>query len=416
MSERITNRLKTVGRGEIDINEALTRGVDRVLPDAESLAERIKDNQISLYLGIDPTSPNLHIGHTVPLRKLEHFRELGHRVTLLFGTFTGMIGDPTDKTASRIRLTPEQISNNIQTYEEQAGRILNLSQDTANPVQIAHNHEWLGPLNFEQIIDLAAQFSVQDLLSRSMYQDRMRDNKRIGLHEFLYPLMQGYDSVALEIDMEVGGRDQIPNMLAGRQLVREFLRKEKWVLATKLIEDPSGKKMGKTEGNIVNLNDLPEVKYEAIMTWPDTAIPMGLELITSVPMQMVREVDEGLKSGDLNPLHVKEALAYRVVAETDGTTEADYAQEEFTRVKRQGQIPRRMAEFSAQPGLGIADLLLATGLATTREDAEFKTSKSAIFVNGVQVKGDFVWGGDEAIVQIGQKTIKNVRKIVADSK
>lgn len=410
MKEQYFEQLRVVEKEETVIREALRRGVEDVLPTYKGLENEMKDRRLKLYLGIDPTSPDLHIGHTVPLRKLRQFQDLGHEVVLLFGTFTGMIGDPTDKSAARVKMTPEQIDKNIATYAEQAGKILDLSDDAANPIQIAHNHEWLGKMDFAEVVDLMSNFTVDQMLKRSMFQKRQQDDKPIWLHELTYPLMQGWDAVAMGVDLEVGGKDQTFNMLVGRDLVGRYLDKEKWVMATQLIEDPDGKKMGKTEGNIVNIKSFPEWKYEAIMTWPDSAIPMGFELLTDVPLEEVYKAKELLNKNEVHPMKLKEALAYRVVSELDGHEAASYAEEEFDRVKRKGNLPRRIKEVQVQSGSELAEVMLQSNLVNDISSAKTKLAQRAVFVNGEIAKRDYVCKDDD-LIQIGKKTIKNVRKV-----
>jgi len=419
MGKELIEQIAKVENEAISIREALVRGVAQdengnslIAPDYQSLEHAMGERRLKLYLGIDPTSPELHIGHTVPLRKLRQFQELGHEVNLLFGTFTGMIGDPTDKSAARVRLTREQINTNIADYKEQAAKILDLSPDAKNPIKIVHNDEWLAPINFEGVLDLASNVTVQQMLERRMFKDRIDAGKPISLTEFLYPILQGYDSVAMEVDLEVGGKDQIFNMLVGRNFVKTYLNKEKWVLPTKLIEDPSGKKMGKTEGNIVNIRDFPEVIYEGIMTWPDSAINMGFELITSLPIEQVQIINEKLINGELDPMVTKEALSFRVTQELHGTDAAIYAKEEFQRVKREGKLPRRMHEVSIESGTKLSEVLILSGLCKTKEDAARKIAQKSIFIDGQQPQKDIIWPETAFSVQIGKKTIKNVRQVV----
>jgi tyrosyl-tRNA synthetase len=245
-----------------------------------------------------------------------------------------------------------------------------------------------------------------------MFADRMKNGTPIYAHEFLYPLMQGYDSVAMGVDLEVGGKDQVFNMLVGRDLVREMQGRNKWVMGTKLIEDPSGKKMGKTEGNIVNIRDFPEVKYEGIMTWPDTAIGVGFELITNVPYEKVLIIKEKLEDGSLDPMVTKEALAFRVVSELDGNEAALYAQEEFRRVKREGLMPRRMNQVEIQKGSRLDSILVSSGLAKNLVDAKDKITRSSIFIDGQQVGKNIIWPETANVIQVGKKTIKNIRRVV----
>lgn len=419
MAERkITDTLVSAERESPSIEQALRRGVARdkegismILPDRDSLEAQMMERQLILYLGIDPTSPELHIGHIVPLRKLRHFQDLGHKVNLLFGTFTGMIGDPTDKSAARVKLTRAQIDQNVADYRDQAATVLDLSESAPNPITVVYNHEWLGSIDFAGVVDLASNFTVQQMLERAMFKDRLDSKKPIYLHEFLYPLMQGQDSVALGVDVEVGGVDQIFNMLVGRDLMKIYLQKEKWVLPTQLIEDPSGKKMGKTEGNIVNIRDLPEIKYEGLMSWPDTAIAMGFELITSVPMENVHILSEMLRDGTINPMEAKEALAYRVVAELDGAEAAKFASEEFTRVKRNGELPRRIATVSIERGTALTEVLIKAGLVKTPVEALGRINTKSVFVDGVRAGADMAWPESAQTISIGKKTIRNIRRV-----
>lgn len=411
--ETLLETLRAGRNEETTVQTIATRGVAEVQPTV-GLEENLQEKRLSVYLGIDPTAPELHIGHGVPLIKLRQLQELGHKVHLLFGTFTGMIGDPTDKSAARVRLTPEDIQRNIATYSEQAGKILDLSPDAQNPIAIVHNHEWLGTLNFADIVDLAANFTVQQMSVRRMFQDRMEADQPVYLHEFLYPLMQGYDSVAMDIDVEVGGKDQLFNMLIGRDLVARYLNKDKWCVATKLIENPvTGRKMGKTEGNVVAILDWPEIKYEAIMTWPDEAISLGFELLTRVPMEEVVLMDAMIKSGELNPIDAKKALAYRVVAELDSLEDAEYATEEFDRVFKQKLEPRRMKEAVAEVGMSVLDLLVKTGLSKDEGEATALARSGSIFLGGKQIKPSYKLSDldSEATLQVGKKSLAKRRKI-----
>lgn len=413
--EELQENLRSSVPQETTIEDTLGRGVETLLPNKEGLVSLMQESRIRLYLGIDPTSPDLHIGHLVPLRKLRQFQNLGHEVILLFGTFTGMIGDPTDKSAGRVRLDAAQIGKNIETYEQQASKVLDLSKFTSNPILIKHNHEWLQSLTFSEVVDLAANFSVQQMEARSMFQDRIKEDKPIWLHEFLYPLMQGYDSVFMDIDLEVGGKDQIFNMLVGRDLMKRYHDKEKWVLGNKLIEDPSGKKMGKTEGNIVNINEWPEVKYEALMTWPDGAISTGFELLTLASLEDVKETQTIVETQGINPMIFKEAFAYRVISELDGKEAADYAEEEFSNVKRKKMLPRRIKEVEVNPNLKLNDVLVLAGLAKDEAEAFRYISAGAVVINGKDIRKNIILPAPEVLIQIGRRTIKNIRLVKFDT-
>jgi len=395
--------------------EILTRGVNTILPDTEGLQKLMEERPIDLYLGVDPTG-ELHIGHSVPLRKLRQFQDAGHHVTFLFGDFTALIGDPTDKTAARVKQTPEQVANHMKNYLEQVGHILDLSPHAKNPIHIRKNSEWLSDLSLKEILDIQANFSVQQMLERSMFQKRLQEEKPIWLHEFSYPWMQGYDAQVLDVDLEVGGKDQLFNMMVGQTLVRRNNHHEKWVMGLNLIEDPTGKKMGKTEGNIVNLNDLPEVMYEAIMTWPDSSIAIGFELITTIPMEWVDKVKKeilphALEGKGLHPMDLKQALAFRVVSDLYGNQEATYAEEEFERVKRQQQLPRRIKEVTVEKGTSLIDILIHSSLAKNEQEAQRLLTQQAVLIDGVNIRKNIPWTQNESIIQIGKKTIKNIRRI-----
>src|SRR3989339_591169 len=261
------------------INELLTRGVENIYPKKDFLEAKLKSGKpITLYTGYDPTAPTLHIGHGITMMKLRQFQDLGHKVIMLIGDFTGMIGDPTDKGAARQKLTREQVLANCKNYQEQASSILNF--EGANPVAVKYNSEWLGKMNFAGILELTSHFTVQRMMERDMFEKRQEENKPIYLHEFLYPVMQAYDSVAMEVDGEVGGNDQTFNMLAGRDLMKDLQGKEKFVLTMKLLVDSTGKKMGKSEGNMIALADKPEDMFGKVMSWTDEMILKGFELCT----------------------------------------------------------------------------------------------------------------------------------------
>jgi tyrosyl-tRNA synthetase len=401
---------------DLNVDEVLSRGVENVLPDASGLKNEMLSRKIKLYLGIDATSPYLHIGHTVPLRKLRQFQLLGHDVYLLFGGFTSEIGDPSDKTAARKKLTPEDVSRNMATYLTQAGKILDLSETAKNPIKIVNNKEWLEPLNFRNIVDLASNFSVQQIEERDMYKKRREESKPIWLHEFLYILMQSYDASHLDVDLEVGGNDQTFNMLAGQTLVRRLNGHEKWVMGMKLITDKSGKKMGKSEGNALNILDYPAWKMESLMLWPDNSIPQTLRSLTTVGMETIDEIEKSLPEiidgrSDVNIVDLKKAVSYKVIQELDGKEAADFSIDEFERVKQNGEMPRRVMEVACESGLNLQSILISSQLAENIEDANLKIRGGSVFVDGKQVRQNIIWSNGLSYVSIGKRTIRNIRKI-----
>jgi tyrosyl-tRNA synthetase len=403
----------------VSLDTILRRGVDTIMPE-QGLRELLESGPQALYLGIDPTAPDLHVGHMVPLRKLRQFQELGHHVILLFGTFTGMIGDPSDKSSTRKRLTPAQVESNVSTYRQQAGQILDLSESAANPVTVVYNHDWLEKLGFADVVELAAQFTVNQFVARETYRLRLEAGTPLFLHEFLYPLMQGYDSVALSdefgLRIEVGGKDQIPNMMSGRDMLGALRGVSKYVLGTKLIEDPSGIKMGKSLGNVVNLTDLPEVAFEGLMSWTDGQVAPALEMLTALPMELVERVDAEMKliaegGSDENPMTLKEAFAFRIVSQIHGEEEANQAQGIFDLVKRQKQLPPRMREVEVQSGTTLVEALVASGLAKTAEEAQSKLTQQAVRLDGEQIRKNVTLSGTN-VVELGKQSIKNVRRII----
>ena len=296
------------------IDELLTRGVENVIPRDLAKKKLASGERIRVYLGIDPTGAQLHLGHSVPLRKLKAFADLGHEVIFVVGGFTAMIGDPSGRDTLRPALTREQVKENFRTYKRQAEKILDFSS-----VTIRYNDEWLAPLTLNDIVKLASNFTVQQMLQRDMFEKRIKDGKPIALHEFLYPLMVGYDSAVLDVDAELGGSDQEFNMLAGRQLQSALKKRDKFVLTTKLIEGTDGRKMSKTYGNCIYLEDAPADMYGKVMSVRDELMPVYFETCTDIPMD---EVQKLLAS---HPRDAKQRLAKEIVTMYHGADAAQAA-------------------------------------------------------------------------------------------
>jgi len=362
------------------IETLLTRGVEHIFPSREFLEARLKDGkQLSLYLGIDPTGPDLHIGHSIQLRKLRQFQELGHKIILLIGDFTGMIGDPTDKSATRVRLTRDQVLKNAEHYKEQAGKILDFGGK--NPVELKYNSEWLGKMSFSDVLELAANFTVPQMLARDMFKRRMKEGKDIYIHEFLYPLMQGYDCVAMDVDGEVGGNDQTFNMLAGRTLMKAMKGKEKFVIANKLLEDPTGKKMGKSEGNMIRLSDSSDEMFGKIMSWTDGMILPGFEILTD---DELKPIEKEIKNG-VNPRDLKARLAREIVGFYFGEKEADSASERFDQMFKEHGTPEEVSEHKIALAMSLVDVLIDCGFVKSKSDA-----RRLIDGGGVKLDGKVV--------------------------
>jgi tyrosyl-tRNA synthetase len=364
------------------LDEWLTRGISAVLPDAGALKKRLEQGSVKVYLGADPTAPTLHIGHLIPLRKLAALQKMGHQVIFLIGDFTAMIGDPTDKLATRKQLTREEVLANCASYKEQLRGIIDF--DGPNAAQLLFNSDWLSKLTFADVVELSAHFTVQQMMERDMFEKRWNEEKPIGLHEFMYPLMQGYDSVAMDVDVEIGGNDQTFNMLAGRTLLRDYKSKEKFVVTTKLLTDEAGKKMGKSEGNMITLTDSPEVVYGKVMRWTDGMIAPGFELLTDLPMEEITQMRAAMEAGE-NPVTFKKRLAAELVASLRGTAAAQAAAEHFARVHGAGELPEEIAEVSAPAGANIIDVLVATGAVPSKTEARRQVEQSGVRVDGETV-------------------------------
>jgi|SRR5581483_8126888 len=330
------------------IEALLTRGVENIFPSKEFVAKKLASGErLTVYLGVDPTGPSLHMGHVIPLLRLAKFQELGHQIILLVGDFTAMIGDPTDKSSTRKKLSREEVLQNLKEYQNQASKIISFSGE--NKALIKFNSEWLGKMNFAEVLELASHITADQLAKRAMFVERAKEGKPTYAHEFLYPLMQGYDSVAMDVDGEIGGNDQTFNMLVGRDLMKSLKNKEKFVIATRLLADASGKKMGKTEGNMVSLDQSPEETFGAVMSWRDGMIVPAFELLTDVPMQEINTE---------NPKEAKMKLAKEIVQMYHGEKAAEQARQNFEKTFGEGKIPENISEVSASQGETLANVLL----------------------------------------------------------
>lgn len=399
------------------IEEVLSRGVANIYPDKESLAKvLVSGKRLRLYCGYDPTAPSLHIGHAITLRKLAQFQGLGHEVIMLIGDFTAMIGDPTDKSAARKKLTRQQVEANLKNYQKQASSVLKFTG--ANPAQIKFNSQWHDQLTFADLIEVAASFTVGQMMARDMFQKRMAQAKPIFLHEFLYPLAQAYDSLAMDVDLELGGNDQTFNMLCGRDLMAsEFAgqrRKEKFVLTTKLLTDASGKKMGKTQGNIVNLDETPDNMYGKIMSWPDEMILPGFELCTDTSLDELVYIKKQLQAGKNNPRDFKMKLAFEIVKQFHSEIAAKIAQAQFIKRFQKKEIPDQIPEFQlAEDKMRIDEILVKAGLAKSKSSAKRLIEQKAVKVNNeiiddfkkeltIPAKGLLIQKGKRFFVKVGK--------------
>lgn len=355
-----------------DVEELLSRGVEKVIPRDLAEAKLNSGEKIRVYHGVDPTGAKLHLGHSVQLRKLKAFADAGHEVIFVVGSFTAMIGDPTGRDAMRASLTKEAVEENFKTYKEQAAKVLDMSK-----IAVRYNHEWLEKLDFGGIIDLASHFTVQQMLQRDMFDKRLKENKPIAVHEFLYPLMVGYDSVVLDVDGELGGSDQEFNMLAGRTLQTVFHKRDKFVLTTKLIEGTDGRKMSKTYDNCIYLEDSAEEMYGKLMSVKDELVGKYFECLTSVPMETVAEILSG------HPKEAKMKLAFEIAKMYHGEAAAERAQESFEHTFSQGGVPAEVLTVTISKNAQLVDILLEHNLVSSK--TEFNRLQKAGAIREVDI-------------------------------
>ncbi len=315
------------------IPEILTRGVEQILPSADGLAQLMAEQKIKLYLGIDPTGNDLTLGHSVVLRKLQQFADQGHSVILLIGNGTVRIGDPTGRDSTRPELTDEVIVQNFQTWKNQASKILNFDQ-----IEIKYNGDWLDKLTYQDIVKLLAKTTVQQLLERDMFQKRIEKGQPIFGHEVIYPMLQGYDSVHLDVDLEIGGTDQLFNMMMGRQLQKSINNRDKWVLTTPIINGTDGRKMSKSYGNYIALTEEASHMYGKLMSLDDDQILPYFTLLTDVPLNEIEEMSQAMERGD-NPLQFKKYLAKTITSMYHDHAQAERAEQEFEKTVQNQQLP-----------------------------------------------------------------------------
>lgn len=313
--------------------ELLTRGVEQVVPSATALANLMSKKRIRVYLGIDPTGAFLTLGHSVVLRKLQQFADAGHEVIMLIGNGTVRIGDPTGRDSTRPQLTDEQITENFKNWKDQASKILDF-----NKIEIRYNGDWLDKLTYADMVKLMAQTTIQQLLERDMFQERMKKELPIHGHELIYPLLQGYDSVAMDVDLEIGGSDQLFNMLMGRHLQKAINNREKWVLTTPIINGTDGRKMSKSYGNYVALTDTPNDMFGKLMSIGDEQIIEYFTLLTDTPLAEVKSMQQKIAAGE-NPMTFKKQLAFTITEMYHNTTAAQAAQEHFQQMVQERGVP-----------------------------------------------------------------------------
>jgi len=389
---------------DLKIEELLFRNVDIVLPSKESFIELIKSGKkLKVYHGIDPTGDTLHIGHYSALIKMKHLQELGFEVIIVIGGMTATIGDP-DKINVRKQLTVAEVEENAKKIRKQVEKII--SFEGPNPAKMVNNYDWLSKLNFEDIIKLGSYITHDQMIERDMFQQRIKNNQPIYMHEFMYPLMQGYDSVELEVDCEFGGSDQLFNMMMGRTLLKRMKNKEKFVVTVPLLTDNEGKKIGKTTGNVIPFgNDIPYESYAGVMTLPDDVIIKCFVAITNVSLEEISIMETDMVKNNANPIIYKKLLAYTLVKEVYGEDEAKKCQEEFERTVQNKEFSEELKkEVSLNENTNVFEFL-KSNLGETLSNSEIKKiiEQNGLEVNGSKVRDlNFILNvGDE--VKFGKK-------------
>lgn len=386
-------------------DEELQKAMASELRERLKIAEKEK-RPLRVYCGYDPTSTDLHLGHTISMRKLRQFQDLGHEVTFLIGSYTALVGDPSDKNKARPILTEEQVALNAQTYSEQAFRVLDREK-----TKIRYNGEWLSKLNLIDLIRLGQNFTVQQFLARENFAKRLDKGEPIYLHETFYALMQGYDAAAMETDIQVGGSDQLFNIIvAGRKLQEALGQKPLVGIITGILPGTDGtQRMSKSTGNIVPINTGADDMFGKLMSVPDSAMSIYMRLVTRFSPQDIAQLERDVASGALHPRDAKMKMAQEIVSIFYTDDEAVSAQEHFIKMFQQKEIPDEMPEYALQTGQTVVDVILAAGMAESKSKA-----RQLIDQKGVRLDGDVLERGDAAfphpgVLQVGKRRFLRVK-------
>ncbi|MCW4441387.1 tyrosine--tRNA ligase [Vibrio splendidus] len=382
----------------------IKRGVEELIPEDELIAKLKEGRPLRIKLGADPTAPDIHLGHTVIFNKLRAFQELGHEVTFLIGDFTAMVGDPSGKNSTRPPLSREDVLKNAETYKEQVFKILDPAK-----TQIRFNSEWLSELGAEGMIRLASNQTVARMLERDDFKKRYAGGQPIAIHEFMYPLLQGHDSVALESDVELGGTDQKFNLLMGRELQKAAGQKPQAVLMMPLLVGLDGvKKMSKSAHNYIGISEAPSEMFGKIMSISDDLMWSYYELLSFRPLEEVAELKAGVEAGK-NPRDVKVFLAKEIIARFHSEADAEAAEQEFVNRFAKNQVPDEMPEFEFEAGLPIANVLKEAGLVNSTSDAMRMIKQGAAKLEGEKIEDSkFVPEAGTAVYQVGKRKFARI--------
>ena len=407
LQKKIARQMAVIKRGTFEIisEEELAKKLEKSLTTG---------NPLKIKLGLDPSAPDIHLGHTVVLHKMRQFQELGHQVIIIIGDFTGRIGDPTGRSETRKQLTEEEVQANAVTYQNQIFKILD-----PDKTKVVYNSKWLGAMTFQDVVELAAKTTVARILERDDFTRRYHDNQPIGLHEFFYPLMQGYDSVALEADVELGGTDQKFNLLMGRTLQKEYDLEPQIAITMPILEGLDGvQKMSKSLGNYIGIDEAPEEMYGKVMSLADELMVRYFELVTTVPLEELEEIKTSLAQGTVHPRDLKMRLAREIVSLYHGEDAAQHAEGEFKRVFQRRELPSEMPVVTVSPDLleggtiWLAKLLVEAGLVNSTSEARRQIVQGAVRIEGEKVTDPTyeVAITDDMVVQVGRRKFAQIRK------
>ena len=386
-------------------DELFTRGVAEIIVEAELREKLASGRKLRLKQGFDPSRPDMHIGNAVGLRKLRKFQELGHEVVLIVGDWTARIGDPSGRDETRPRLSGEVVTANARSYMEQFFRIVDRDR-----TEVRWQSEWYGEFDLEQTFNLASRFTLAQMLAHETFRRRYEAGEALTLLELMYPMLQGYDSVAINADVEFGGTDQKFNNLAGRDLMADFDMEPQQVFLVPLIPGTDGRKMGKSFDNTIDITMSPSDMYGKVMSMSDTVLPLYYEVLTDVPLDEAREMERAVREGSANPRDIKMRLAHLIVSEFIGSAEAGAAETHFREVFQKREMPNDMPEHHLIAPTRIVDLLVAAGLADSKGEARRLIEGGGVRLDGEKVGGldIVVTPGQEQILQVGRRKFARI--------
>ena len=399
--------MKSSKRVSEAIDELLSRGVTEIIDRTHLRKVLLAGKPLRIKLGIDPTGPRIHLGNAVIIRKLRDFQRLGHKAVFIVGDFTAQIGDPSDKLAKRPMLTALEVKANLKSYRDQLSKIIDLSR-----AEFVFNSRWLSKLTFKEVALLAETFTVQQMLARRNFKERYEKGTEISIREFLYPLMQGYDSVEVKADVEIGGFDQLFNVMAGRTIQQFYGQKPQDILTGEMLEGTDGRKMSKSWGNVINITDEPNDMFGKVMSVRDDLIIKYFTLTTDASLEEIKAIEKGLKTGKLNPRDAKARLAREIVSLYHGDAAAKKAEAEFDKVFRTKGLPSEIkTKKLTKPVFELAELLVATRLAKSKSEAARLIGQGGVKIDGIE-QSDFrekiSLSKEGVLIQVGKRNFLRV--------